>query len=474
VTEFCPQCGTARLGAFRFCQGCRLDFDTIDATPAAAVSEPDPEAASTQTYWIAPVTATPKARRPLRRYVVVGVVALLGLGTISTLANPQPDQGAPTQPSAPPVAAATSTPTVSPVTPAPTAVPTELAFGPTGETQLGTVTRIVDGDTIRVKIDGVEYPVRYIGMDTPEPDAKDAAVKQLADAATAANSALLNGHDVILERDVSETDNFDRLLRHVWIEGDAGEMVLINLKLIQLGFAQVSTYPPDVKYVELLTAAQETARTAATGLWAPAPTPAPTPSPTPSPAPTAPPEVAVDDDPLYIAVGDRERFEGRVGQYTWGALAFEESQMTVRWSASASSKGDCRVVWRILPSSGDGITRAVDVEAGQSTTGNRRFNTSFADAAFVVNSTCGVWKMSMEGYVPPPKPTPAPPSGGGGGGGSCHPSYKGACLKVGAGDYDCASGSGNGPNYVSGPISVVGYDEFDLDRDGDGVGCENG
>jgi micrococcal nuclease len=54
---------------------------------------------------------------------------------------------------------------------------------------------------------------------------------------------------------------------------------------------------------------------------------------------------------------------------------------------------------------------------------------------------------------------------------NCHSSYEGACLMVGQGDYDCAGGSGNGPNYV-GTVSVVGHDEFDLDRDNDGVGCE--
>ncbi len=54
---------------------------------------------------------------------------------------------------------------------------------------------------------------------------------------------------------------------------------------------------------------------------------------------------------------------------------------------------------------------------------------------------------------------------------NCHPSYAGACLKVNAGDYDCAGGSGNGPNYT-GLVRIVGPDEFDLDRDGDGLGCE--
>ena len=47
-----------------------------------------------------------------------------------------------------------------------------------------------------------------------------------------------------------------------------------------------------------------------------------------------------------------------------------------------------------------------------------------------------------------------------------------ARLREGIGDYDCAGGSGNGPNYVYGIVEVVGYDEFDLDRDGDGYGCE--
>ena len=56
---------------------------------------------------------------------------------------------------------------------------------------------------------------------------------------------------------------------------------------------------------------------------------------------------------------------------------------------------------------------------------------------------------------------------------SCHSSYSNVCLAGGVGDYDCAGGSGNGPNYVQGPVYVVGYDEFDLDREGDGVGCES-
>ena len=63
-------------------------------------------------------------------------------------------------------------------------------------------------------------------------------------------------------------------------------------------------------------------------------------------------------------------------------------------------------------------------------------------------------------------PTTAPPAR------NCDPAYPDKCLHDGIGDYDCAGGSGNGPNYVSGPIRVRPPDPFGLDADGDGVGCE--
>lgn len=67
------------------------------------------------------------------------------------------------------------------------------------------------------------------------------------------------------------------------------------------------------------------------------------------------------------------------------------------------------------------------------------------------------------------QPAPAPVVGGGGGG--CDPNYTGACVPI-ARDVDCAGGSGDGPEYVSGPVRVVGSDIYDLDRDGDGIACD--
>jgi hypothetical protein len=53
----------------------------------------------------------------------------------------------------------------------------------------------------------------------------------------------------------------------------------------------------------------------------------------------------------------------------------------------------------------------------------------------------------------------------------CDPNYAGACVPI-ASDVDCAGGSGNGPAYVEGPVKVIGSDIYDLDRDGDGYGCD--
>jgi len=52
----------------------------------------------------------------------------------------------------------------------------------------------------------------------------------------------------------------------------------------------------------------------------------------------------------------------------------------------------------------------------------------------------------------------------------CNPNYSG-CLKPYASDYDCAGGSGDGP-YYTGPVQVIGYDQYGLDRDHDGWACE--
>jgi len=130
-----------------------------------------------------------------------------------------------------------------------------------------TVTRVVDGDTIVVNIAGSEYRVRYIGVDTPESTTKQECYGREA---TYFNRRLVNGQTVRLERDVSETDRFGRLLRYVYLPN--GEMV--NEVLVREGYALVRSFPPDVKYQERLRAAEREARLARRGLWADCPNPA--------------------------------------------------------------------------------------------------------------------------------------------------------------------------------------------------------
>ncbi len=128
------------------------------------------------------------------------------------------------------------------------------------------VTRIVDGDTIEVRINDARFTVRYIGIDAPEtkgPPAQTCLSRQ----ATTANKALVLGKTLRLERDVSETDRYGRLLRYAYLP----DGTLVNEKLVLDGFALIATYPPDVKYVDALAAAQQKARESNAGLWSKCP-----------------------------------------------------------------------------------------------------------------------------------------------------------------------------------------------------------
>jgi endonuclease YncB( thermonuclease family) len=124
------------------------------------------------------------------------------------------------------------------------------------------VVDVVDGDTIRVAVGDRVYSVRYIGIDTPETDSRDERLKRLAAEATAVNAGLVGDKTVRLERDVSETDDFGRLLRYVW-EGD----LMVNAELVRLGAARAVTYKPDVKHQAVLSELQGQARAAHLGLW---------------------------------------------------------------------------------------------------------------------------------------------------------------------------------------------------------------
>jgi micrococcal nuclease len=132
--------------------------------------------------------------------------------------------------------------------------------------QFAQVVAVVDGDTIHVRYGGQTYRLRYIGIDTPELEHDGTPADWLGMEAKAKNEMLVAGKNVFLEKDVSETDRYGRLLRYVWV-GDT----MINGELVRQGYAQAVSFPPDVKYLQWLRQLQQEAEEKGIGLWAPHP-----------------------------------------------------------------------------------------------------------------------------------------------------------------------------------------------------------
>lgn len=121
------------------------------------------------------------------------------------------------------------------------------------------VLRVIDGDTIEL-IGG--HKVRYIGIDTPETKHPNKPVECYGEEAYLKNKELVAGKMVKLEKDVSETDRYGRLLRYVYVEGK-----MINKELVKQGYAKVVSYPPDVKYQDEFLKLEQQARLNKMGLW---------------------------------------------------------------------------------------------------------------------------------------------------------------------------------------------------------------
>jgi len=134
------------------------------------------------------------------------------------------------------------------------------AAGPEGLS--GTVVRIVDGDTVHVRIGDRIEKVRYIGVNTPEIHHPWKGEEPGGRQALAVNRQLLLGKRVRLELDVQHRDRYGRLLAYVWV----GE-TMVNAELVRLGYAQVMTVPPNVRYQDLFLKLQREAREAGRGLW---------------------------------------------------------------------------------------------------------------------------------------------------------------------------------------------------------------
>lgn len=116
------------------------------------------------------------------------------------------------------------------------------------------VTRVIDGDTIDVDMNGESVRIRYVGVNTPERD------EVCYQEATQANRDLVEGKFVTLERDTSDTDRYDRLLRYLYVDG-----VMVNEQLVRNGWAEAVLYQPDDKYYQRFLGLERDARNANIG-----------------------------------------------------------------------------------------------------------------------------------------------------------------------------------------------------------------
>ncbi len=128
------------------------------------------------------------------------------------------------------------------------------------------VLRVVDGDTIVVRIGGLEESVRLLGVDTPESVDPRSPVECFGMEASRHTETLLPpGTEVRLVRDVEARDRYSRLLAYVYRADDGA---FVNLQLVRDGFADVLTYPPNVAHADDFTTAAAQARDQGLGLWA--------------------------------------------------------------------------------------------------------------------------------------------------------------------------------------------------------------
>jgi micrococcal nuclease len=148
---------------------------------------------------------------------------------------------------------------------------TDASHNSTVNLEKAEVVKHVDGDTIYVKLsDGTQTKVRFIGINTPEStNETEPYGKESSDF----TKNMLFGKTIYLEKDVSETDRYGRTLRYIWLtpplEISESEIrnKMFNAILVLEGYAQATTYPPDVKYSKHFADFQKEAREDNKGLW---------------------------------------------------------------------------------------------------------------------------------------------------------------------------------------------------------------
>lgn len=150
-----------------------------------------------------------------------------------------------------------------------------LGFGGDDKFQKAVVSRVIDGDTIVADIDGTEYKVRFILVNTPETSHPVKGVEPYGKEAKRFTTEALLDTTVYLEKDVSDTDKYGRLLRYVWLKKPSTPVsendiysYCFNSILLEQGYAQLATFPPDVAYLDYFRTRADIAKANKAGLYA--------------------------------------------------------------------------------------------------------------------------------------------------------------------------------------------------------------
>lgn len=141
-------------------------------------------------------------------------------------------------------------------------------------TEKVTVESVVDGDTIWVRdADHNRLKIRIIGVDAPETPKPDNSGEPFAEEAQAFAEICLDGQVIYLERDVSDKDQYGRLLRYVWLDqptdNDVSTFEKLNFSalLVRGGYANVVVYGDDDKYYDALKVLEGMAKADLLGMW---------------------------------------------------------------------------------------------------------------------------------------------------------------------------------------------------------------
>jgi micrococcal nuclease len=142
-------------------------------------------------------------------------------------------------------------------------------FGAGGSAQQGgnasgTVTRVVDGDTVHVRIGDDDERVRYIGVDTPETVKPNTPVQCFGEVASHYNRRLVAGQPVRLRFDAERRDKYGRLLAYVYRASDG---LFVNAALVRGGYGTTLTIPPNTAHASQFAVLERHARDHRIGLW---------------------------------------------------------------------------------------------------------------------------------------------------------------------------------------------------------------